>query len=420
MKRCFSVLLLLALFSINMWSRPSAAAQGGVLGQVLTLESDAGNLTMQFPVEWHLNIPQDSPLPYAVMDNGTDTFLPTAVVEAIITSPADIPFEFDAEADNPAETYFEAFKQQRIQEQLGVYGQVLPALFGPSVDPYPGAMMMLLEKGETNFYLNEPQVISLGVSIALAEDIIIILSFQSRVEDFEAWRPTWLGMLDTLKWNDISLMNSTTRTRTANLENGVTMISLYNTMFPPPSNPAINTPVATDGNPIDFTVGSSELRFPPPLGWQYITSQDSSLMVITPTGPTSVFIAIRFVPTDTDYGAVALDESKSNIAIQLQLGATLVKQVREIMGGGVYHVVTFEWGGFPAAGISYVLPTGTQQLRYALVVGDGLVEITLQASLDEWQQVKFEIDFLLSRLTLNGTLLNSEAAESARQSLAIQ
>jgi hypothetical protein len=280
-------------------------------------------------------------------------------------------------------------------------------------------MMMLLEKGETSFYLNEPQVISLGVSINVAEDTLIVLSFQSRVEEFESWRPTWLAMLDTLQWNDIPLMNSTTRNRTANLENGVTMIGLYNTIFPPPSNPAINTPVATSGNPITFTVGSNELRFPPPLGWQYVTSQDGSLMVLTPTDPTSVFIAIRFVPTGTDYGTVALDEGKPSIATQLQLGATLVKQVREIMGGSVYQVVTFEWGGFPAGGISYVLPTSTQQIRYALVADDGLVEITLQASLDEWQQIKFEFDFLLSRLTLNGTLLNSEAAESARQSLAI-
>lgn len=402
------------------WMPRSIDAQDGSvppLTQETVLQSDVGLMKMKYPEGWRSGNPFEVEATYLEIDNGSDTASPTAVVEVIIASYSSLPFAFDTRTENPAEAYFTGFRSERVKNQAGVYGNILPVLFGPSLSPFPGAMMMLYEQADTNAYLPDEPVISIGVGVAIAENSLLILSFSTNIRDFEGWRNTWLAMLDTLTWNDVPLMNTTTRQRTANLENSARMIELYDRQFAAAPESNISTLAMTIG----IDAGTHQISIFPPNGWQYTLDDGVTIpIILSPINSTKVFAAIRWIPAGTAYaGLVIRDESPA--AARLLLGTALVQDVRKLLQGGITEFTTFDWGGYTAAGVAYLFTSGIPNIRFLIAVpNDGFIEITLQAFPTEWVQVGIAFDYILSTLTLDGVLLDSEAAIEARKTLSIQ
>lgn len=419
MKKCFCFVLAICMFVLGGMVPPTQAQDGPLppLTQMITLESAVGTMTMQFPFGWRAGNPYEVEATYIEVDNGTATAPATAVIEAIIAPYDSLPFDFDTRADNPAESYFLAFSRQRLQDRYGVYGRVIPARFGPSLDPYNGAMMMTLERPGSSPYLYDERVIGIGVGIAVAENTLLILSFQSHVEDFEGWRNTWIAMLDTLTWNDVPLLNTTSLERTTNLEDSITMEGLYSTLFP--DNATGN--VSTLAVPIVITTPNHSLSLFPPNGWQHTMDDGiSNPIVLSPIESTTTFAAIRWIRAGTGYGGLVIHD-ESMAAARLLMGAALFQEITANLRGGVTQATTFEWGGYAAAAVAYQFTSSVPNIRYLIALPeDGFLEVTLQALPTEWVQVGIAFDGLLTSLTLDGVLLDSEAAREVRRELSVQ
>ncbi len=387
------------------------------LTQLITLQNDAGKMTMQFPFGWRSGNPYEVEGTYVEVDNGTDAAAPTVAIEAIITPFDSLPVAFDTRTDNSAEAYFLAFRSARLENRYGVYGRVIPALFGPSLNPYNGAMMMMLERTGASPYLSEKRVISIGVGISIAKNALLILSFQSYAEDFEGWRNTWLVMLDTLTWNDVPLMNATSRLRTANLEDSFTMESLYTTLFPDASDENISTLAV----PITITSSDHSVLIFPPNEWQHTLDDGiSAPILLSPIDSSSAFAALRWIPAGSGYGGLVIHDSTLTSA-QLSVGAALVNEITRELRGSVIEVKTFDWGGYAATAVAYQFASTVPNIRFLIAVpDDGFIEITLQALPTEWVQIGIAFDAILSSLTLDGVLLDSEAALKAHRELSIQ
>ncbi|MBI5931889.1 MAG: hypothetical protein HY862_21445 [Chloroflexi bacterium] len=408
------------VIGIITWPLSPIKAQDGTippLTQQIALQSDVGRMTMDFPFGWRSGNPLEVDATYIEVDNGSETVSPTIAIEAIIAPYNSLPFTFNTRAENPAEAYFEAFRTQRFENRYGVYGEIVPALFGPSLNPYSGAMMMLLEKSGSSQYLTDGRIISIGVGIAIAENTLLIISFQSSVEDFEGWRNTWLAMLDTLKWNDVPLMNTTNRQRTANLEDSATMVGLYNSAFPEVDDSNISTLAV----PITIITTMHSLTFFPPNQWQHTLDDGiATPIMLSPINSNTAFAAIRWVPAGTAYGGLVIQDENLNTD-QWLLSIALVQEIRVRLGGGVTKITSFKWNGYPAAAVAYQFTSSVPNIRYLIAVpNDGFIEITLQALPTEWVQIGIDFDYILSSLTLDDVLLDSEAAREARQELSVQ
>ncbi len=422
MKKWISIVLigLVTGLALLEGTSPSTHAQDGsvpALTQLITLQNDAGKMTMQFPFGWRSGNPYEVEATYVEVDNGTDAAPPTVAIEAIIAPFNSLPFAFDTRTNNPAEAYFLAFRSERLKNRYGAYGKIVPALFGPSLNPYNGAMMMMLERPGSSPYLPDAPVISIGVGVAIAENALLIVSFQSYVEDFEGWRNTWLAMLDTLAWNDVPLMNATNRQRTANLEDSVTMEGLYITLFPDSTDENISTLAV----PITITSATHSVLVFPPNEWQHTLDDGiSAPILLSPIDSTSAFAAIRWIPAGAGYGGLVIHDS-TLLSAQLLVGAALVQEISTELRGSITKAQTFDWGGYAAAAVAYQFASTVPNIRYLIAVpDDGFIEITLQALPTEWVQIGIAFDAILSSLTLDGVLLDSEAALKAHRELSIQ
>lgn len=390
-RRLGTLILLLILISVLVAPSMLSAQTGDPLelSETYRLETDRGTLIVNYPEGWLAQGAGPNNIPYVALQNQpTDAPLSTMLAQIVVIQVTDLPIEFDHQADNLSQSYFEAFRAIRLEENRGAYGEVVTVQFGDGQMAYDGALMMLLET-DSGPLLDADVKISIGLSAELDDTTLLIIEFQADDDIFASALPLWSAIIDTLIWNDVGLANSALRGAYASLEDVEALQQLYLEIQDQQGESSTNIQGVDRSNSYSLQAGEREIVVPRPIGWDENSREDNQrIRFESPDDPTT-FFQLRWLADDTNLLSTPL--------------AIVLQQITLLGDHEILDTNIFSLNDMRSVGVSYRLTNNQVGVRFGMMLPDegGLLEITLQSAAPNWLSLQGLVFSLLSGMRID-------------------
>jgi hypothetical protein len=405
LRQLVSISLLLAV--IGLVASPSISAQTDdpiVLGETYQLETATGTLLVNYPEGWLAEGVGPDNIPYVALHNRVieDTSLPTMLVQIVVTQTTDLPITFDLGADNLSSAYFDAFRNVRLEEERGTYGDVVEVQFGNEETTYDGALMMLLET-DSGPLLEAETKISIGLSVELDDSTLLIVEFQAGDDIFDATLPLWLAMIDTLIWEDVGLGNTAVREAYTSLENMEALQQRYLEIQDQQGGSNSNLQGVDRGDSYSLHASEREITVPRAVGWTENSREDDSVIRFENPDDASTFFELRW-----------LEDDRMSIPM-----AVILQQIALEGSYEVFDVAIFSMDTMPCVGVSYRLENRQVGIRFGLALPNngGVLEIVFQSQASNWLTLQGLLFGVLPELGIEDAPYNFPFLLQAYQSL---